>query len=674
MRFQNVKTKFLVVLLPLFILSFVVLSVVSYYLANEALNEAADETIRTMGRESSMQVQEGINERIIRLEELGVDSVLRGNDEQAKVAYLANSQKRLGFDSLYYSDLKGNCIRADGKKFNRADREYFKKVLDTQKAYVPQPVVSGVTGKLILVLTAPAFENGQFVGMMMGSITLEKLSKVLDQVKFRDSGYGYIVENKGKVIANNKAPEFINKLDLSEKTINPELKTVATELDEDLMRTFKQVVETGEAMSCYYKNVLGRDDVAVLTPIDLFGQRWVMVITAPESEVTAPVKRLANYMFGISIFFILLAIICIYVFAKNISKPIEIIRDDCMRLKDGDFKDRPVSVDSDDEIGQLAKGFHEMRNNLRDLIKKIQGEAEEVAASSEMLHESAGQSAEASNQVAVSITDIAQGVEKQSLSAKNVNGVAKEVANISEEIAHKSKNVAEVAHTANDDVELGRTAIASAVEQMQQIGSGAEEVQQAIHKLEQGSQEISNIVDLISNIAGQTNLLALNAAIEAARAGEQGRGFAVVAEEVRKLAEESHLSSQKIGELVKRNQIDMEKAVSASQAGTVGIGKGIEAVNSADETFKNIVNVISHLSDEIADISKSINTMAIGSNDMLTAMQQIDEVSKKNAAEVQSVSAATEEQSAAMQEIASASQNLANLSTELKSAISRFKI
>ncbi|MDF2566234.1 MAG: Methyl-accepting chemotaxis protein signaling domain protein [Massilibacillus sp.] len=673
-KFQNVKTKFLVFLLPLFILSFLVLSVISYYFANQTLNDSVDETVRAMGKESSRQVQEGINERIIRLEELATDGVLRADNEQAKVAYLAASQKRLGFDSMYYSDLKGNCIRADGKKFNRADREYFKKVLETKKPYVPEPVVSADTGKLILVLTAPAFENGQLVGMMMGSITLEKLSKVLDGIKFRESGYGYIVESKGKVIANNKAPEFINKLDLTEKTINPELKTSMSELDEHLMKSFKEVAQTGEAESCYYKNVFGRDDVAVLTPIELFGQRWVMVITAPEEEVTAPVKRLANYMFGVSVFFILVASVCIYFFAKKIAKQIELIRDDCMRLNDGDFKDRPISIDSEDEIGQLAKGFHTMRTTLRTLIKKVQNEAEQVAASSEMLNESAGQSAEASNQVAVSITDIAAGVEKQSHSAKNVNGIAQKVANIAGEIAGKSKDVAKVAHEASGDVELGRTAIASAVKQMEQIGSGSEEIQEAIGKLAQGSQEISNIVELISNIAAQTNLLALNAAIEAARAGEHGRGFAVVAEEVRKLAEESHQSSQKIGELVKRNQVDMDKAVSASKAGTAGIGQGIEAVNTADETFKTIVKAIVHLSAEIAAISGSINMMADGSKDMLTSMQEIDEVSKNSAAEVQSVSAATEEQSASMQEIASASQSLAMLANELQSAIAKFKV
>lgn len=661
-------------LMPIFILSFLILSSISYYMANTSLSKANNETVKAMGQKAATDVERGIDERVIRLEELGMDKVLRGADDKAKIAYLAESQKRLGFDSLYYSDLNGDCVRADGKHFNRADREYFKKVKETKKAYVPSPVVSADTGKLILVLTAPAFENGKFVGMMMGSITLEKLSKVLDQVEFQDSGYGYIAETEGVVIANNKNPELINILNLTEKQINPAIKAVKPELDAKLMAAFKTVVEKGTAEIVSYMDLFGREDIAELTPIELYGQRWVMVITAPEAEVAAPIKKLSTYMMGISIFFIIIASAFIYLFAKKIAEPIRLIRDECKLLNDGDFQDKPISVQGEDEFGQLALGFRDMRTTLRTLIKKIQNESQQVASSSELLKESAGQSAEASNQVAVSITDIAEGVEKQSKAAQNVNGIANGVAQTATEISLKAQRVGAVTHKANDDVDLGRSAIANAVEQMQQISTGSEQIQQAVEELAQGSQEISNIVDLIANIAGQTNLLALNAAIEAARAGEQGRGFAVVAEEVRKLAEESHKSSQQIAELVKRNQVDMEKAVMVSKDGKASIISGIEAVNSADETFKNIVQVIHHLSDEITAISGSIDSMADGSKAMLHSIEEIDAISKNSSAEAQSVSAATEEQSASMQEIAAASQSLAHLATELQNLIVKFKV
>ena len=111
--------------------------------------------------------------------------------------------------------------------------------------------------------------------------------------------------------------------------------------------------------------------------------------------------------------------------------------------------------------------------------------------------------------------------------------------------------------------------------------------------------EISEIVTLISTIAKQTNLLALNAAIEAARAGEHGRGFAVVAEEVRKLAEESNQATEQISALIQQNQLNMDQAVAATQAGAEGIRAGIPLVQATGETFKNIVESILQLCDQI---------------------------------------------------------------------------
>lgn len=209
---------------------------------------------------------------------------------------------------------------------------------------------------------------------------------------------------------------------------------------------------------------------------------------------------------------------------------------------------------------------------------------------------------------------------------------------------------------------------------MQQITLGTKTIETAIEDLAKGSDEIGNIVELISNIAGQTNLLALNAAIEAARAGDAGHGFAVVAEEVRKLAEESERSSKQIAELVKKNQVGMSQAVEASRDGSKNVQLGIDTVKSADEVFKSIVIAIETLSREIIDVSKAIETMAAGNATMLSSIQDIDKISTKNFDDAQSVSTSTEEQSASMHEIASASKNLATLAGDLQAEVSKFKV
>ena len=195
-----------------------------------------------------------------------------------------------------------------------------------------------------------------------------------------------------------------------------------------------------------------------------------------------------------------------------------------------------------------------------------------------------------------------------------------------------------------------------------------------VTKLGEQSQEIGQIIDTISGIAGQTNLLALNAAIEAARAGEQGRGFAVVAEEVRKLAEQSGQAAQQITGLISEIQKDTLQAVSAMQQGTQEVTAGMQAVSAAGDSFRSIVHTIQEVSSQVKVIASAIEEMAQGSVHVSEAIQKIEVVSQETMGQTQSVSAATEEQSATMEEIAASSRSLVGLASELQKAIERFKI
>ncbi|HWR44685.1 methyl-accepting chemotaxis protein [Sporomusa sp.] len=371
--------------------------------------------------------------------------------------------------------------------------------------------------------------------------------------------------------------------------------------------------------------------------------------------------------------FVMLGLSGLYI-ARIITKPLLIMVTACKEFAAGDFRDKPRRLIRKDEIGQLADAMADMRGNLRTLLKQVNVSVEQVAASSEELTASADQSAQAASQVAGSITGVAKGMEAQLATANDTSAVVQQMSASIQQVAANANDVAGKSAQAADKASEGNKSVHQAVNQMANVEQTVATSAGVVAKLGERSQEIGQIVDTISGIAGQTNLLALNAAIEAARAGEQGRGFAVVAEEVRKLAEQSQEAAKQIATLISEIQGDTNKAVEAMSHGTREVKKGTEVVNASGQAFEEIAVLVTQVSLQIKGITTAIGQMAAGSQQIVGSVNQIDELSKKASGEAQTVSAATEEQSASMEEIASSSQALARLAMDLRDAVSKFQI
>jgi len=333
-----------------------------------------------------------------------------------------------------------------------------------------------------------------------------------------------------------------------------------------------------------------------------------------------------------------------------------------------------ILISRRDEFGGMGQSLSSLRSGMRELIGQMVKQSEQLASSSEQMTASAEQSAQVSGQVATSITDVASSAEQQLTVVHETSVVVEQISAKIQEVAATTNEVADQSAQAVDKANEGNTSVSKAVHQMSQIEQTVNNSAHVVAELGERSKQIGQIVDTISGIAGQTNLLALNAAIEAARAGEQGRGFAVVAEEVRKLAEQSQEAAKQIATLIEGIQGDTDKAVAAMNDGTREVKLGAEVVNVAGQAFQEIVALVQQVSSRIKENSTAIEQMAIGSQQIVSAVNRIDHLRKKTADEAQTVSAATEEQSASMEEIAASSQNLAQLAIDLQAVVSKFSI
>jgi methyl-accepting chemotaxis protein len=327
-----------------------------------------------------------------------------------------------------------------------------------------------------------------------------------------------------------------------------------------------------------------------------------------------------------------------------------------------------------DDLGQLANSFNQMMTNLQYLINKVSGVSQQINLSAEGLSTIAKCTAESIGVMTGSLQEVTVNTAQQSKNVDDTASMVEAMSQASQQVARNSELAATASLQATRIAAEGGELIRQAVSQMTIIDNTVNESAGKVQTLSDKSEEIGQIVDVITGIAGQTNLLALNAAIEAARAGEQGRGFAVVAEEVRKLAEQAEEAAKKIANLIYEIQGETQIAVQAMNKGTSEVKHGLEGVNRAGQAFAEIIQAVKDVTQQIEGMSAANQEMAANSEEVAQAAGGIRRLALNCSAGTQEVSATADKQLLAIRQVAKSSSGLAQASEELREAVEQFKI
>lgn len=657
---RSIKTVFITFLGMILVLTLSVLTLINYINTRNIIISDLNQTMTLTTQGAAKDLGAWISIQKGELETIANAPVMSMGDQTAIKNYLSTELKRLpDYSTFWVSDEKGSWYSPAGTTGSISERDYYQELMKTSQTVISDPLLGKADGKMAFVIAVPIKQNGKIVAILGGNVRMDELSRRTTEIKVGKTGYASLYQSNGMTIAHLNQEQVMKYNPLQDSKLDPTLKA-------GYQKMLKG--ETGLLQD----KLNGSDSLLAYAPIP--GVTWALSVNASTTEFLGPLVSLAYSSVITAVILLLIAFLALVGLTNQITKPLSNLQAQAERVAQGDLSQTEIDIKAKNEIGRLAEALQTMVKNLHSLVGHVANSAEHVVTSAGHLAISAEQSAQAGDQIAISLSQVAVGAEHQ---LTTIDEAKQAMSEIQDSIQHATSNTDKVVDFSEKTLlatQTGSDAVDKAINQMNRIQDVVTQAAKLVLKLGDRSNEIGNIVDAISGIAEQTNLLALNAAIEAARAGEQGRGFAVVADEVGKLAEQSAEATKQISVLIRQIQGDTDQAVQAMTAGTKEVETGAEVVETAATSFSDISVSVNTISEQIKDIYQIVRQVERDSERVTTSIDRLSNVSKDAVAQVQSVSASTEEQLAFFQEIAQASQDLNGMAESLQGAVAQFKI
>ncbi|YCA09220.1 methyl-accepting chemotaxis protein [Bacillus sp. AK128] len=533
------------------------------------------------------------------------------------------------------------------------------------------------------VETAYSLLNDAYQRYQSGEITeteaKEQGAELVKALKYGESGYFWIDDTEGVLIAHPVAPdtEGNDRLNIQDPD--------GTYLIQNIISAATQNENNG--FSEYVWEKPGVDHLVVKRAYSQLFEPWGYIISTGnyiddidalvsakeieyKEEMVADVR---NQIIIIALLLLLSGFIA-YSFSNKVSKDIINITEHVKQVASNDLSAQELKISSKDEIGQLAININQMVHNLKSIVIDIVNASEKVTSHSDELFRSSSEVKEGSNQIASTIQELTSGSETQANSASELSY---SMSDLVTKIMEANSNSEQISSSSNEVLQLtndGNQLMTTSIKQMSAIDLIVQEAVKKVQGLDEQSQEISKLIAVIKAIAEQTNLLALNAAIEAARAGEQGKGFAVVADEVRKLAEQVSSSVTDITNIVNGIKSESSQVVTSLQSGYSEVEKGAEQIKLTGKTFGEINSSLSEMISRIQTVTSNLSTITENSSKMNQSIENIAAVSEESAAGIEQTSASVQQTNSSMEEIAGNAGQLSKLADDLNSLVRKFKL
>jgi methyl-accepting chemotaxis protein len=527
----------------------------------------------------------------------------------------AEDLKKLGFTGQILMSPDGKTFALGVQPEKDLSKERFFQEALNGKIFVQDNVVFKGTKGLLFSVPIMSYSQ-EIAGVYAAFLPQQNIDELVLNVKHGQRGYAFLTNGDAVVISHpdvNVTGKRLSQVDQSLKIV-----------EEKIMKREVGVVNY---------TFQSEKKMAAVATVPSLG--WSIALTIPRKEIEAVFRETIVMSLSVAAVVAVVAAIVAVLFGRSVTKPITMLSAVSQKIAEGDLSQMIEFKKSSGEISLLSSAFSTLTNSLKDSIVNVKKIQEKMNSLSEQIQKDADSARDASREAKSISEEVNRIIANEGQLVHQVNMGVREVSSGSEQTSKSALLLSENSEKMRKSSKAAQQAVKKLVDSVAAMTRQQQSVSESIQELAEFTGKIEEVITTIYSVAEQTNLLALNAAIEAARAGEAGRGFAVVAEEIRKLAEQSRVSTKKIGDFLvgikSHAQLMLEQEEEIAK-------RNEESSRAINESLKTLEGMM----EDIEKVASMSNDLAAISQQQTAAVEEINAAIERIAKEIDKVSSSIE--------------------------------